>query len=281
MGLPGPLAEWARKVDHAEREWGRREVDSWARTAEFSHPFSWGEAEAAVLSREYGRLPGSGVARLLGVVGWTVVVLFAIPLAGAPLIGLALVAFGVNESSTDAAQGWFSLSNFAFVVATLSAITTFTLWWETRRRSTPVLIVNALNMVGSTAAIIMFAVSPATAESWLPVLMPASALISAVTLVLGLASKPEGRTNNRKRPRKPPRRGPRSSDKRARAIRARGRLLEVVVHRGLVKLDEADLIRVGEFPLGYWSELDGLDEREWRRVLERRHTGWRDFGPQT
>jgi hypothetical protein len=30
-------------------------------------------------------------------------------------------------------------------------------------------------------------------------------------------------------------------------------------------------------PLGYWSELDGLDEREWRRVLERRHVGWRDF----
>jgi hypothetical protein len=30
-------------------------------------------------------------------------------------------------------------------------------------------------------------------------------------------------------------------------------------------------------PLGYWNELDGLSEREWRRVLERRHVGWREF----
>lgn len=30
-------------------------------------------------------------------------------------------------------------------------------------------------------------------------------------------------------------------------------------------------------PLGYWSELDGLDERAWRRVLEYRHVGWREF----
>ncbi|MFB9658436.1 hypothetical protein ACFQS3_19550 [Glycomyces mayteni] len=278
MELPGPLAKWARKVDRAEHEWGRREVDSWARTAEFARPFSWGEAEAAVLSRKYGRLPGSTVARMLGIVGWTAVLVIAIPLAGAPLIGLALVAVGCNVSGADAAQSWFSLANFAFVVGNLSAFSMLTIWWETRRRSTLVLIVNAINVIGSAGAFTLLAVSSASAESWLPVLILASGLISAVTLVLGLVSKPEGRS--RRHSRKPPRRGPRG-DKRARALRARQRLLEVVVHRGLVKLDEADLIRVGEFPLGYWSELDGLDEREWRRVLERRHTGWRDFGPQT
>lgn len=276
MGLPGPLAKWARNVDRAEHEWGRREVDSWARTAEFARPFSWGEAEAAVLARDYGRLPGSFAARMLGIVGWTAVAVAAVPLAGSSLIGLVLVAFGCNATSADAAQDWFSLANFAFVFATVAAVTTFTIWWETRRRSVVLLIINALSLIGSAAAYTVLAVSSATAESWLPILMLASGLVSAVTLGLGLFSKPEGRRNSRK----PPRRGPRG-DKRARAMRARKRLLEVVVHRGLVKLDEADLIRVGEFPLGYWSELDGLDEREWRRVLERRHTGWRDFDPQT
>ncbi|PRY60967.1 hypothetical protein [Glycomyces artemisiae] len=276
MGLPGPLAKWTRKAERAEHEWGRREVDSWARTAEFGQPFSWGEAEAAVLARDYDRLPGSSVARMLGVVGWTAVVIAAIPLAGASLIGLVLVALGCNETGADAAQDWFSLATTAFVVATVAAVVAFTIWWETRRRSVALLIINALNLIGSAAAYTVLAVSTATAESWLPVLMLASGLVSAATLGLGLFSKPEGRTNNRRKSLKPPRRGPRG-DKRARALRARKRLLEVVVHRGLVKLDEADLIRVGEFPLGYWSELDGLDEREWRRVLERRHTGWRDF----
>ncbi|WP_155830097.1 hypothetical protein [Glycomyces tenuis] len=77
--------------------------------------------------------------------------------------------------------------------------------------------------------------------------------------------------------RKPPRRGPRCCDKRTRALKARHRLLEVVVHHGLVDLGEADRIRVAEMPSpGHWNELDGLDEREWRRVLERRHVGWRE-----
>ncbi|MEU5871728.1 hypothetical protein AB0A73_09230 [Glycomyces sp. NPDC047369] len=276
MGLPGPIAAWARKVDSAEHEWGRREVDSWARTAEFGRPFSWGEAEAAVLSRDYGRLPGSFGARMLGIVGWTAVTIAAIPLAGAPLIGFVLVALGAGADSADATRDWFTLANTAFVVAAVAAIATFSIWWETRRRSVALLVINALNLIGAAAAFTMLAVSSATAESWLPVLILVSGLVNAVTLVLGLFSKPEGRRKSRK----PPRRGPRG-EKRARAIRARKRLLEVVVHRNLVKLDEADLIRVGEFPLGYWSELDGLDEREWRRVLERRHTGWRDFGPQT
>ena len=117
------------------------------------------------------------------------------------------------------------------------------------------------------------AVADVSGGTWLPLLMIAAALVSAVAFVLGAVSKPEGRA----RKRKPPKRGPRSSDKRARSLRARNRLLEIVIHRGLVDLDEGDRIRVAEMPLGYWSELDGLDEREWRRVLERRHVGWRDF----
>ena len=64
---------------------------------------------------------------------------------------------------------------------------------------------------------------------------------------------------------------------RDRALKARRRSSEIVVHRGLVDLGEADWIRVAEMPLGHWSELDGLDEREWRRVLEGRRVGWCDF----
>lgn len=54
-------------------------------------------------------------------------------------------------------------------------------------------------------------------------------------------------------------------------------MLEILQRRGLVALDEADRKRLNEMPLGYWDELDGVDDKEWRRILEYRHVGWRDF----
>ena len=54
-------------------------------------------------------------------------------------------------------------------------------------------------------------------------------------------------------------------------------MLEILQRRGLVALDEADRKRLNEMPLGYWDELDGVDDKEWRRILEYRHVGWRYF----
>lgn len=274
MGIPKPLAEWAQKTDRAEIEWARSAVDGWARTAEFSRPLQWGEAEAAVLTRDFPPLPGSIVVRLIGVIGWAAIGLMSIPLFGASVVGLVLVAIGCTRDGADAAQSWFSLASFAFVVTVIAVLTFLSMWWETRRRSLMVLVFNLVTVLASVAAFVVLAVSSASADgAWLPLLMLAAAVLGAVSLALGLMSKPEGR----KKSRKPPRRGPRSSDKRARALRARKRLLEILIHRGLVDLDEGDRIRVAEMPLGYWSELDGLDERERRRVLELRHVGWREF----
>lgn len=274
MELPKPLANWARKTDAAEVEWARREVDSWARTAEFSQPFRWGEAEVAVLARRYAPLPGSFVFRTVGVIAWVFIVLLALPLLGSPLVGFVLVAVGSAQESQEAASGWISAATSMFGIGVIAAGTALSLWWQSRSRSPIELIMNGAYALASGGAIAVLAVSEISGEgSWLPLLMIATALLSLVAFVLVLFSKREGRAKKRK----PPRRGPRSGDKRARALKARNRLLEVVVHRRLVDLDEADRIRVREMPLGYWNELDDLDEREWRRVLERRHVGWRDF----
>ncbi|MFG3341283.1 hypothetical protein [Glycomyces sp. NPDC048151] len=273
MGAPGRMKAWARKTDAAEREWARNEVDSWARAAAFPQPFSWGEAEAMALSRNYAPLPGSLAVRVIGVVGWVFLVVLAVPTLGSAVVGSALVAAGAAQEDQAAASGWISAATTMFVLAVIAAGTALSLWWETRRRSALELVMNGSATLASGAAIAVLAVSDVSGGAWLPLLMIATALVSAVAFVLVSLSKPEGRPKKRK----PPRRGPRGADKRARAQRARNRLLEVVVHRGLVDLDEADRIRVAEMPLGYWSELDGLDDREWKRVLERRHVGWRDF----
>lgn len=273
MGLPKPVEKWARENDAAEREWARDAVDSWARDMAFTRPFSWGEAEAAVLAREYPPLPGSALARTAGVLAWVLIAILGTPLLGAAVVGFALAAAASAQDTQADAEGWLSAAAFLFVIAVIAAGTALSLWWETRRRSPLELVMNGANALAAGAAFAVLAASPITASGWLPVLITASGLISAVAFALGARSRPEGRTKRRK----PPRRGPRSADKRARAIRARQRLLEVVVHRGLVDLDESDRIRIGEMPLGYWNELDGLDERERRRLLERRHVGWREF----
>lgn len=272
MEMPRAVADWARKTDAAEREWARREVDSWARTIEFSQPFQWGEAEAAVLARDYSPLPGSFVIRTVGVVAWVLIVILAGPLLGAAVVGFVLVAVGSTQESQEAASGWISAATSIYVVAAIAAGTAVSLWWGNRRRSPISLIMDGANALAAGGAIAVLAVSEISGGTWLPLLMIFTALVSIVAFVLVLCSTPEGRAKKRK----PPRRGPRG-DQRVRALKARNRLLEVVIHRGLVKLDDGDRIRVPEMPLGYWNELDGIDEREWRRVLERRHVGWRDF----
>ncbi|THV29525.1 hypothetical protein [Glycomyces paridis] len=272
MEPPKALADWARKGDQAEREWARQSVDVWARQAAFAQPLRWGEAEAAVLEREYPPLPGSAVVRVVGLVGWIGTAIIAVPALGAGLVGFALVAVGTRPG---AAENWLSLASFLFLLAVVAVCSSLGYWWQTRRRSLVFAASDAGAVLGSGAAFAVLFATHATVSSWLVVLMAATGVLGLVSLVLALASKPEGRPKQRK----PPRRGPRG-DKRARALRARKRLLEILVHRGLVDLDEADRIRVGEMPLGYWSELDGLDERERRRVLEMRHVGWRDFTPE-
>jgi hypothetical protein len=272
MALPKPVANWARKTDAAEGVWARDAVDSWARDLEFSQPFSWGEAEAAVLARDYPPLPGSFVVRLFGVVAWVLIAVLAVPTLGGAVVGFAAITAAVAQDGQAAADGWLSPATTLYVVGVISVGAMLSVWWETRRRSLMLLIVSGSSALAAAASWVVLALSPVSAGGWLPLLIIATAVIGTVTFLLGAFSKPEGRPKNRK----PPRRGPRG-DKRARAAKARQRLLEVVVHRGLVDLDEADRIRVAEMPLGYWNELDGLSEREWRRVLERRHVGWREF----
>lgn len=272
MGLPKPAENWARKTDAAEGEWARYTVDSWARDMPFSRPFSWGEAEAAVLSRDYPPLPGSFVIRLVGVVAWVLIAVLAVPTLGGGVMGFAAIAAAVAQDGQAAAEAWISPATVLYGLGVLSVGSMLSMWWETRRRSPVLLIISGASALAAAASWVVLALSPISAEGWLPLLIIATAVIGAVTFLLGAFSKPEGRPKNRK----PPRRGPRG-DKRARAAKARQRLLEVVVHRGLVDLDEADRIRVAEMPLGYWNELDGLGECEWRRVLERRHVGWREF----
>lgn len=271
MAAPKALMAWARKTDEAREEWARQAVDGWARTAPFAQPLSWGEAEAAVLERNYPPLPGRFVLNAIGVVAIGLVALIALPFVGSSAVGLVLVALAGGQEV--GAEGLLWLARIAFGVAILVAGTGLSAWWHTRRRSVVGVAEAGLMAIASAATGVLLLVLDLPTVPWLSILVLVAGILGSVHLVLELFSKPEGRAKSRK----PPRRGPRSADKRHRAGVARDRLLEVLIHRRLVDVDEGDRIRLRQMPLGYWSELDGLDEREWRRVLEYRHVGWREF----
>lgn len=146
------------------------------------------------------------------------------------------------------------------------------------------LVFVALGSIGDAAAwnwvapaevafVVLVLAADESRVSWLSLFVIVAAASSVVMLVVGLRARPEGGDKSRK----PPRRGPRSSRKRADYMDARARVLAILQKRRLVRLDEADETRILQMPLGYWEELDGVDEKEWRRILEYRSIGWRDF----
>ncbi|SEE97819.1 hypothetical protein [Ruania alba] len=252
-------------------EWAP-DVAEWARTEDFPRPVRWGEVEAAILARKLPRLPEEvWWVTAIGAVGWIVVVLMALPTFGAAVIGLVLAVMGTMSDGV-AAEPWYVGARFFFFIAAGLGVSLFVDWWQSRRRAVLQLGASALTAVASGAAFAAVQGDP-RAGVWLPLLMLAAAVVSGVVFVLGLISTPEGRPKKRK----PPRRGPRSSARRDRARRAREGVLEILVRRELVDVDQDDQTRLREMPLGYWSELDGVDEAEWRRILELRHVGWRDF----
>lgn len=271
MAAPKALMEWARKTDDAREEWARQAVDGWARTERFSQPFSWGEAEAAVLERSYPPLPGRFLLNAVGAVAMGLLALIVVPLFGSAVVGLVLVALAGGQETGAELLLW--LARIAFGAAIFVAGTGLSVWWQTRRRSVLGVALAAVTAIASAATYVLLLVLDLPTMPWLSILVLGAGVLGLADLVLELVSRPEGGAKSRK----PPRRGPRSSDKRQRAGVARDRLLDVLIHRRLVDVDEGDRIRLREMPLGYWSELDGLDEREWRRVLEYRHVGWREF----
>jgi len=132
MAAPKMFMAWARKTDEARAEWARQAVDGWARTARFSQPFRWGEAEAAVLERSYPPLPGRFLLNAVGAVAIGLLALIALPLFGSSVLGLALVALASRQET--GAEGLLWLARIAFAAAILVVGTGLSAWWQTRRR---------------------------------------------------------------------------------------------------------------------------------------------------
>ncbi|MFJ9392509.1 hypothetical protein ACIRON_27070 [Nocardioides sp. NPDC101246] len=196
------------------------------------------------MERSYPPLPGRFLLNAVSLLAMGLLALIALPLLGSSVVGLVLVALASRQET--GAEGLLWLARIAFCVAVLVASAGLSVWWQTRRRSVVGVALAAITAIASAATYVLLLVLDQPAMPWLSVLVIGAGTLGLADLVLELVSKPEGRSKRRK----PPRRGPKSSDKRHRAGVARDRLLDVLIHRRLVDVDEGDRIRLREMPLG-------------------------------
>lgn len=255
-----------------------RSVEEWARTAHFPQPVRLGDVEAGILSRAPLKDDHPWWIPLVGYVGWLFMGLFWFFTFGASVTGTFLIWMGTRTPYADGA--WLSVATMLFWVTTFAGVATLV---EQRKekglRDALFAMLQAPAFLGCVAAyFLMRSVDHDLLPDWLILGVLACGLSSGLVLAVAVISAV--RTGPRPRPnqsRKPVPRGPRSTLQQGRYLHTRERVLDILTERRLVKFDETDRIRLRGMPLGYWEELDGVDEREWRRILEHRFVGWRTF----
>lgn len=239
----------------------------WARQVRFPGPVRWGDVEAEVLARA-PLAPEPLPPRLRNLVALSRLLLWlsVAVVLGAPVVGLVVVVGGpdVGSGASDVGSGAFLLTSLVQLLVIRLALV------RGRRRDPDLLVGAGVPLLASAAAVVVARVRDGEVAGPAGYALIAAGL-AAVPFTLVVLSP------SRASSRRPRRRGPRSALARADYVRTRREVLDVLIHRRLVRVDEADRQRLAEMPLGYWEELDDVDDAERRRILELRITGWREF----
>lgn len=253
-------------------------VEQWAREHPFGQPLRLGEVEAGVLART--PLAGTGTAwwvGAIGAVGWLSMGVFFLLGPGVALVGLLAIWLAGQEAPPGGTDVWITVSGLAFGVGSLAYALYLVEVVRARRRHTRDLVFGMVTVVASAVAFVLLRSLPSdVAPSWLSIAVVAMGALGAALAAASLLSNP--RPSKRERT-QPPLRGPVAAADRDRYLRTRARVLDIVVHRGLLEVDEVEQGRINAMPLGYWEELDGAEEKERRRILEYAVIGWREFTP--
>ena len=249
-------------------------VEQWAQTHRFSEPLRLAEVEAGVMAR--GPAAGSRMplwVHALGAVGWFFMGIAFLLGAGASLLGL-LAAWLADRDAAGGSGFWMDMTQLVFCVCALAYAFYLVEVVRARRRQVVDIVSAVVTVVASAATFMVLRSTAETVPALLSLAVPVTGVLGVALLVASTTSKPPHRPDDT---RKPPRRGPSDQAVYERYLRTRELALDIVVGRGLVKLDDLERGRINAMPLGYWDELDGVDERERRRILEYAVIGWRTF----
>jgi len=255
-----------------------RSVEEWARSHPFSQPLRLGEVESGVLSR--APLGGGGVSWGVGAVaavGWLSMAVVFVLGPGVALIGLLAIWLAGRESPPGGTDVWITVAGLAFALGALAYAFYLVEVVRARRRQARDLVFAVVTVVPSVASFFLLRdLPPEVAPRWLGVAVVAMGALGVAVIVASALSTPGTSKPQRSQP---PARGPLDSSDRDRYLETRERVLGIVVDRGLLRADELEQGRINAMPLGYWEELDGVDEKERRRILEYAVIGWREFTP--
>ena len=253
-------------------------VEEGARAHPFSQPLRLGEVDAGVLAR--APLAGTGTAwwvGAIGAVGWLSMGVFFLLGPGVALVGLLAIWLAGQEAPPGGTDPWITVSGLAFGVGSLAYALYLVEVVRARRRHTRDLVFGIVTVVASAASFVLVRSLPSdVAPSWLTVAVGAMGALGAALVATSLLSAPRASRPQRAQP---PARGPVDAADRDRYIETRKRVLDILVDRGLLNSDELEQSRINAMPLGYWEELDGVEEKERRRILEYAVIGWREFTP--
>ena len=251
-------------------------VEEWARSSRFSQPLRLGEVEAGILARRPAASESLGKSfPFLRALTWPVLAFAFLLGPGLALLGLLAVYLGTGQEPPVGDNGWLRVAHLIFVVGAFTELSALVDAVRSRHREWFHLATALLTVVGTAVAIVLLR-SSEWEEPWgLTLAVVAMGIFAVGVIVVSVRARPQRPGPNASR--KPPKRGPEDDGAYWHYIRTRRQVLGTLIERGLLKVDAADRQRLDEMPLGYWDELDGVDEREWRRILEHRFVGWREF----
>jgi hypothetical protein len=249
-------------------------AEQWVQSHQFSEPLRLAEVEAGVLTRE--PVAGTGLplwVRAVGAVGWIFVGIAFLLGAGASLLGL-LAAWLAGRDAAGGSGLWMGVTQLVYVCSAFAYAFYLVEVVRARRRQVHDMVFAAVTVVASAATFMVLRSSPETVPGLVSLAVVITGVLGAALLVASIMSEASRPTDDT---RKPPLRGPSKKADHERYLHTRELALDIVVDRGLVKIDDLEKARMNNVPLGYWDELDGVDERERRRILEYAVIGWRTF----
>lgn len=251
----------------------------WAESAHFSEPLRLGEVEQGILARRPVKARSAPWwVSLLGVVGWAALALAFIIGPGVSVLGALFVWLGTKADPPAGSDFWLGMARWVFLLGALAYVFYLVEVVKARRRRRLDQLFAALTVAGCLATDLLLRRAASPEPPWgLRTLVWALALVAAAMLVASIASKPLAPGAEGSSKRKPPIRGPEDAKEYERYVNTREQVLDILVHRGLLQVDPIERGRINSMPLGYWEELDGVDERERRRILEYASLGWREF----
>jgi len=251
-------------------------VDEWAASASFPQPLRLGEVEAGILARRPSASASLGRSYpFLVALTWPFLAVGFMLGPGLALLGLLAVYLGTDQEPPVGQNTWLWVAHLIFVVGAFTELFALVDAVKTRHREWFHLGTALLTAAAAAVAFVLLRSSPWDEPWGLTPAVVAMGVIAIAVIVVSLRAKPRAPGPNAHR--KPPRRGPENENEYWHYKRTRTQVLDTLIGRGLLKVDVADRQRLDEMPLGYWEELDNVDEREWRRILEYRLFGWREF----